>query len=196
MSQSNIGKIASTVALITLSLYAFSCAPKAAGVRAQVKTGQTNMDPAISTVSQQQAMNQGVNYQIRSISLPNDVAGGQIINVELVTPGNQYLPLTTQHIDGALETQGNYTDSARGLTLNVQARCSTDACGRYDLLLTVTKGGVRVFQTGAVSYKQDCKFFAVSIGSNVSQLFANLAAFTAKYNPYAADDAQNGSCNE
>lgn len=186
--------ISKVTGLIALSLFAFACAPKPAGVRAQIKTGQTNMDPAISANSQQQAAVQGTNYQIRSISLPSDVPNGQTVSVELVTPNNQYLPLTTQHVNGALEIEGNYPGSVPGMQVNVQARCSADACARYDFLLTVSKGGVRVFQTGAISFKQDCKFYTVSIGSNVAQLFPNLASFVARYNPVPADDGS--TCTE
>lgn len=194
-TNAKLSKVAGQVtALIAISLFAIACAPKPAGVRAQIKTGQTNMDPAISSNSQQQANVQGTNYQIRSISLPSDVSGGQSVSVELVTPNNQYLPLTTQHVGGALEIEGNYPGATPGMQVNVQARCSADGCARYDFLLTVSKGGVRVFQTGAISYKQDCKFYTVSIGSNVAQLFPNLASFVSRYNPVPADDGS--TCTE
>ena len=179
---------------IALSLTAFSCSPKASGVRAQVKTGQQNLDPSLSAISQQDATNQGVIYKINSVSIPNDVTAGQTVDVELITPSNQYLPLKTQHINGALETQGTYTDSVRGLQVLVEARCSANTCETYTLLLTVSKGGQKLFQTGAISYKDDCKFFSISIGLTVAPLFTNLGAFANAYNPVRVGDAASASC--
>ncbi|MBC7420768.1 MAG: hypothetical protein H7328_08570 [Bdellovibrio sp.] len=175
--------------IIALTCLSFSCSPKAAGVRAQIKTGQQSLDANVTALSQQQALVQGTNYTINSISLPSAVAGGQEVSIELKTPDNQYLPVTTKHLNGVLDTQGTYNDTARAQQVNIQARCTAGDCSKYTLLVTVVKNGTKLFQAGAISYKSDCKFFSISIGYNVAQIQSSLTAFEATYNPTPSNDA-------
>ncbi len=192
MSQNKMNKNFLILGFISLITVAFSCSPKASGVRAAVKTGQQNLSPAVSAQSEQQALNQGLLYKIRSVSTPNPINGGHEVSVEIETPSKQFLPLKTQHSDGQLETNGTY-DEARGIQLNVQARCTAEGCAKYAILLTVLENGQRKFQTGAISFASDCKFSVISIGSNVATLFSNLNAFEYHYNSVQPVNDQ-GSC--
>lgn len=188
-----------TLKVIILSVTAgflFSCSPKAAGVRGQVKTGQTNLDPSISAQSNQIAAQQGNLYEIRSVTLPKAAtSGGWDIDVVLSTPNNDSISLTTHHDSANLSTEGTFPDKARDLIVKAQSRCSSDNCEKYILLVTVLKNNAADFQTGAISFKSDCNFFSISIGRTVANLFTSLDQFNSKYNPTPANNAKDGeSC--
>ncbi len=139
------------LALISLSLVVFSCAPKKQGVRAQVKTAATPLNPGTSAVADQQAASQNAIYKISSISLPEINGSGVVINSDLLTPSGQYLPISTSHDIGQLDSQGVFTDSSRGLQVYVNARCSDSDCTKYLLLVTVVRNNQAVYQSGAIS---------------------------------------------
>lgn len=164
--------------LILLVFHSFSCSQKkASGVRGQVKKNQAVINPTTSTQAQQQAAAADALYKINSISFPNATGSGHTVEVELLTPGNEYLPVTTSHENGNLDSQGIYNDTARGLKVYVQARCSTDDCFKYILLVTVTRNNQSVYQTGALSYSNDCKFNSISVSPNAGQMYQNLSTF-------------------
>ncbi len=175
--------------VLFLSAFIFSCAPKkSSGVRAQVKSSQTNLNPAVSSAAEQQATLQNAVYKINTVSLPNLTGAGFTVNSELIDPSNQYLPVTTSHENGALDSQGVFTDSTRGLQVYVNARCSSDECFKYLLLVTVVRNNQAIFQTGAISYKNDCRFKSVSMGTNVGQMFQNMNDFESRYSNVMPDN--------
>jgi hypothetical protein len=193
MKTKNNGLQIFTVCVI--SLVVFSCAPKKSGVRASVKSTQTNLNPAVSSVAEQQATAQNAIYKISSISIPTDTDAGVTVSSELLNPSNQYLPITTSHENGAMNSQGVFNDSARGLQVHVDARCSADGCYKYQLLVTVVRNNQAVFQSAAISFKNDCSFKSISVGSNAGQMFRSMDEFESKYSNVApAEDID--SCLE
>lgn len=174
--------LTSIILMATLSLTALSsCSQKSKGVRSQVKSTNTNLNPAVSSQADQQAAAQNANYKIYSVSLPNQTGTGYSVDVQLTDPSNQYLPLTTNHDGGNLDSQGIYTDSARGVQVYVQARCSSDECYKYTLLVTVVRNNQSLFQSAAISFKNDCQFNAISVGANSGQMFRSLDELESRY---------------
>lgn len=167
--------------IFSLVVTGFSCAPKKSGVRASVKTGQTSLNAATSTVAEQQATAQNAIYKISTISLPTVTDAGITVASELLNPGNQYLPITTRHENGNLDSQGIFNDSARGLQVYVNSRCSDTDCYKYLLLVTVVRNNQAIFQSGAISFKEDCNFYSISIGTSTGQMFQSLNDFESRY---------------
>lgn len=163
---------------VTLSLFVTSCAPKKQGVRATVKTAQTSLNPGGSAVADQQATALNAIYKINSISLPSATDYGVVINSDLLTPSNQYLPISTSHENGVLDSQGIFNDSSRGLQVYVNARCSDAECTKYLLLVTAVRNNQAVYQSGAVSYKEDCQFWSISNTSSTGQMYNSMDAFS------------------
>lgn len=165
-------KIATSLVLVLVTITSFSCAKKASGVRGQVKKSEyLNMNPGVSAQAEQQASVQNAVYKIASISTPNMTDAGLTVDFEMLTPSNQYLPVTTHH-ENSLEAQGQYNDTQRGLQVIVSSRCSADDCSKYLLLITVTRNNTAVFQSAAVSYKDDCKFYSISVTNSFQTLDA------------------------
>ncbi len=184
MKLSNTTGLAQTLFKLAVSLIvtcSFSCAPKKSGVRATVKTGQTSLSAATSVPAEQQAAAQSSLYKISSISLPNATDAGVTIDSELLNPSNQYLPLTTRHENGILDSQGIFNDSARGLQVHVNSRCTDTGCTKYLLLVTVVRNNQAVFQSGAISFKEDCNFYSISVSTSSGQMFQSLNDFDSKY---------------
>jgi hypothetical protein len=167
--------------LLSLSLVAFSCAPKKQGVRAQVKTTGTPLSPGTSAVADQQATAQNAIYKISSISLPESTGAGVVVNSDLLTPNNQYLPISTAHEKGQLDSQGIFNDTSRGLQVYVNARCSDSECTKYLLLVTVVRNNQAVYQSGAISYKDDCNFYYVSNTSTTGQMHQSMDSFSSTF---------------
>lgn len=167
--------------LLSLSLVAFSCAPKKQGVRAQIKTSGTPLNPGNSAVADQQATAQNAIYKISSISLPESTGVGVIVNSDLLTPNNQYLPISTSHENGQLDSQGIFNDTSRGLQVYVNARCSDSECVKYLLLVTVVRNNQAVYQSGAISYKDDCNFYYVSNTASTGQMHQSMDSFSSAY---------------
>jgi hypothetical protein len=170
-------KLLFVVAFLSLS----ACAPKKSGVRAQVKTGQTSLNSGISAIAEQQAAAQNAIYKISTISLPKPTDLGVIVESELLNPTHQYLPVTTTHENGVLDSQGVFNDSGRGLQVQVRARCSDTDCYKYLLLVTVSRNNQPLFQSGAISFKDDCNFYSISMGTATGQMFQSIDAFDTKY---------------
>ena len=181
MLQINLTQKTMYIALISMGCFFSACSPKAEGVRGQVKSGQTNLNPNLTAQSNIQASAAGANFQIKSVTAPiaNDT-GGFDIDVELTSPANQPITFRTHHDQNAMETQGNYNDPS-GFQLTVQARCSLDNCSKYLLLVTVQKNSQKQFQTGAISFSTDCSFYTVSIAANVAPLLQSLNDFEMRY---------------
>ena len=161
-----------TITCLLLAMTSFSCAKKAAGVR-QKKTESVNMNQMVSTQSEQLAMNQTLLYKIATISQPEQTDSGVIVESDILTPANQYLPITTRHENGNLYSQGVYQDASKGAQVKIESRCTADDCSKYTMLVSVYRNNAVVFQNAAVSYKDDCKFYTVSTTNS----FQNLDAF-------------------
>ena len=163
--------------ILAIGLTAFSCAPKKQGVRATVKSGTTSLNPTTSAVADQQAQAQNAIYKISTITVPAVVDAGVEITAELLTPNGQYLPITTTHSASRLDSQGVYNDSARGLQVLINARCSDSDCFKYVLLVTVTRNNQAVYQSGAISFKDDCNFYSVANNSSTGSMYQSMDSF-------------------
>jgi hypothetical protein len=176
--------------IVVASVLAFaSCAKKGTGVKAQVKTTQDSLNPSVSAAADQQAASQNANYTVASVSVPNQTAGGYTVDSQLKSPSGELIPVTTHHENGILDSGGTYTDSARGLNVIVNARCTTSDCNKYLLLVTVTRNNAAVYQTLVVSYSNDCKFHSVSSSGSVGQYYTSMNQAAAS--SYAATPARN-----
>jgi hypothetical protein len=179
-----------TVKLILLSAVIIagfsSCSKKANGVRASVKSEQTNLNPSVSSQADQQAAAMNATYKIATISVPDESTNS--VNVELLNPSGQILPLTTTHANGKLISEGTYNDTQRGLQVVVQASCSADACYKYMIMVTVVRNNQALYQSIGISYKNDCKFNAVSASANVGVFLRTLQEVENKYQPRPQDD--------
>lgn len=174
-------QIKTWMTLLCVSFVAFSCAPKKQGVRTQVKTAATPLNSGTSAVADQQATAQNAIYKISTISVPESTDTGVVVNSDLLTPNSQYLPISTSHENGLLDSQGVFNDSARGLQVHVQARCSDSECTKYLLLVTVVRNNQAVYQSGAISYKDDCSFYYVSNTTTSGQMHQSLDSFSSAY---------------
>lgn len=163
------------VAIVALHCLS-ACSKKPTGIRAQVKTEADNLNPSVSAAADQQATALNADYSIYSISVPQQTSAGHIVELELRNPGGQFLPVITRHENGKLDSEGRYVDSQRGLEVWVQARCSSDNCAKYILLVTVVKNNQSVYQSLALSYKDDCKFNKVTSSGTIGTFYPSLNA--------------------
>ena len=176
MSQNSTNKILRMIFLNSLILVlAASCSKAPTGVKAQVKTQQTAITPG-STAATQQAASVNANYKIASIALPVSTDTGYSVDVQLQTPGGDYLPFTTRHENGNNLAQGTYSDDQRGLQVSIQASCTSQSCDKYLLLVTVYKNNQSVFQTFAISYSSDCQFYTAASSLSVGNFYSSAAA--------------------
>jgi hypothetical protein len=180
-TKTNLKRSTQWLILLSLSLVAFSCAPKKQGVRAQAKTTGTPLNPGTSAVADQQAVAQNAIYKISSISFPEASDFGVVVNSELLTPNNQYLPISTSHENGQLDSQGIFNDTSRGLQVYVNARCSDSECTKYLLLVTVVRNNQAVYQSGAISFKDDCNFYYVSNTSTTGSMHQSMDSFSSAF---------------
>lgn len=200
MAQSHISIFAKlAVAMLAVAVTLSSCSKKAQGVRAQIKTQRNDLNASASGQADAQAAAQNAIYRIYSVSIPNQTDQGYSVDVELQTPDGMVLPVSTHHNGGQLDSQGRYTDSARGLDVQVQARCSADSCAKYLLIVTVFRSQQMVYQSLALSYKDDCKFYSLSSSANAGTFYSNLntaeSSLPRQYpNAVPTNDALNGSC--
>lgn len=162
--------VLATAVLLSMS----SCSKKPSGIRAEVKTQKNDLNASTSAQAEAQAASLNANYTVLTVSVPSQTAAGHTVNVELQTPDGKVLPVTTQHENGYLDSQGNYTDSSRGLLVNVQARCSSDNCYKYIVMVTALRNNQMVFQSVALSYKDDCKFYSVSSSANAGSFYRSI----------------------
>lgn len=180
------------LAMITLLFMSVlsSCAKKDGGIRASVKTQQTNLNPTVSAQADQQAAAVNADYKISSIAIPTptQTSIGFTVGVELQSPSGEIIPLTTRHENGTLDSEGVYTDSQRGLQIYVQARCSQDNCFKYTLVVTSLRNNQAIYQSAAISYSDDCKFNAVSASYSAGSFIQNLNDADNKYNPAPRND--------
>lgn len=176
MSQIKTTKMNRILPLLALSLFClstFSCAKKASGVRGSVKkTESISMNQPVSTQAEQQAAAQNSLYKIATISTPAPTDNGVSVDFEILTPLNQYLPVTTKFENGNLNSSGTYQDPTRGNQVRMDSRCSADGCSKYLLLVQVIRNGATIFQTAAVSYKTDCSFYTISVTNSFSTIDA------------------------
>lgn len=169
------------ILLFGLSVLAFACAPKKQGVRASVKTGSTSLNPNSAAIAEQQAAAQNAIYKISTVSLPSATSYGVVVNSDLLNPSSQYLPISTTHSSGAMYTEGIFNDTSRNLQVHVNATCSDMDCTRYMLLVTTVRNNQAIFQSGAISYKDDCNFYSYSASNQAGQMFQSMDAFVSRY---------------
>ncbi len=194
MSQISTDKIMKLILLSFLSLSLFtSCAKEPAGVRATVKTQQTNLNPAVSAQADQQAAGAKADYKISTIAIPTQTAAGFSVDVELSTPSGERLPLTTRHENGNIDSEGVYNDTARSLQVHVMARCSQDNCTKYTVIVTTIRNNQAIYQATAISYKDDCKFHSVSASFNVGEFLKSLNEVDNKYSVSPKNDIESCS---
>jgi len=187
--------VAVTALLFLITITSFSCSKSPSGVRAQVKkTSSLNLNQPVSAQAEAQAAAQNVLYKIASVSTPTIPEDGSPIQVsfELLTPSNQYLPVTTSHSSSNLDAQGVYQDTGRGVQIYVSARCTPDNCSKYYLLITVVRNGQALFQSGALSYRDDCSsFYSISVTNS----FSSLDAFQTYVNAATQYAAPKNDCS-
>ena len=178
MSQINTLKVIRFVLIQILFFSMLSACSKApSGVSAHAKTQQNNLTPAASSQANQVAASLNANYNIATISLPKKNSSDISINSELTSPSGEVLPLTTVHSSAGLDSYGIYNDTQRGLQVRVDARCSNSSdCNKYILLVTVMKSNQMVYQTFAISYKDDCTFSVASTSVDSGKFFRELNA--------------------
>ncbi len=153
-----------------------SCDKQNRPVRPTTKTEQTVLSQDSSNQALQQAAALNANYTVATISLPNKTDKGYTVDVELKNPSGGVLPLTTRHENGQNAIDGTYNDTTRGLQVYIQASCSSDQCSKYLLLATVYKNNQPIYQTLAISYKDDCKFSVVMNSTSFGSFYQNLSA--------------------
>lgn len=179
----NTNKSMKCILLVFISLSVLSsCAKKPSGVRATVKTEQTNLNPSVSAQADLQGASVNADYKISTIAIPTPTAAGHVVDVELLTPSGESLPLITHHENGIADSEGIYTDSQRGLQVKVQARCSQqDDCSKYTIIVTTFRDNQAIYQAAAISFKDDCKFNSVSASFNAGQFLQSLNEIDYKY---------------
>ena len=173
---------------IFICAVSFSCAKKPSGIRAVKKTDTVSMNPAVSTQSEQQAQAQNLIYKITTLSIPKATESGFTVDSDLQNPDRQYLPITTSHNTTNLYSEGSFTDSVRKAEVYVQAECYGQDCYKYLMLVTVVKNNQTVYQTAALSFKDDCKFYSISVAQGVATFFKTIQdlddyANTRNYSP-------------
>ncbi|OFZ31972.1 MAG: hypothetical protein A2622_12100 [Bdellovibrionales bacterium RIFCSPHIGHO2_01_FULL_40_29] len=167
-------KMISFCMFVVLCAVSFSCAKKPSGVRAVKKTESVNMSPAISNQSEQQAQAQNIMYKLSTVSTPTITSSGHTVDSDLQTPDLDYLPITTSHENGNLYSEGSYTDAKRGARVLIQAECFGSDCYKYLLLVTVVKNNLALYQTAALSFKDDCRFYTISMAQGVGNFFQSI----------------------
>lgn len=176
-----------------------ACSKKPSGVRAQVKTQRNDLNGPVSQQADAQGAALNANYRIATVSVPNQTDAGVTIDVQLTTPDGLNLPVTTHHENGQLDSQGIYSDTARNLQIYVQARCSADNCAKYLLMISAVRNQQVVYQSVALSYKDDCKFYALSSSTNAGSFYYSLdeaeTRIAREYpNAVPRNDAVSGAC--
>lgn len=174
--QNNTKKLLKFVAFNTMILVlAASCSKAPSGVRAKVKDQQNTIAPVQTSQATQQAAAVNANYTIATVSWPREENGSYAVDVELQMPGTgEYLPITTRHNYNSQFSQGTYNDASNNVQVLIQASCSTDACSKYILLVTVYRNSQALFQTFAISYATSCRFNVVSSSGNVGSFYSSL----------------------
>ena len=185
--------------VLFLLMASFSCAKKPETVRAAKKTESINMDPAVSTSSQAQGTQQNVQYTIVSVDRPKTTDAGYTVDFEIQTPDKLYIPVTTSFDKSGSVSQGSFQDSARGLSISIKAQCRGDGCFEYLLIVTVNRTGTvtPVYQSAAVSFKDDLKFYLVDIAqgkANFFQTLEELASYSESHNFKARNDCTDSDC--
>lgn len=161
-------------ACILVTALSMSCAKKPETVRAVKKTDSISMNPAVTAQSQAQVSTKNYNYNIVTVSRPNATGTGFTVDAEIQTPDNQYMPVTTTHDATSTISQGSFQDTVRGAVVTVQAQCLGDGCLKYLLLVVVTKDNAKVYQSAAISYKDDLKFYFAAIAQGQGSFFESL----------------------
>ena len=173
---------------IFICAMSFSCAKKPSGVRATKKTDAISMNPAVTNQSEQQAQAQNLVYKIATLSVPVATETGFSVDADIQNPDRQFLPVTTSHESGNLYSEGSFSDAARGAQVYVQAECFGQDCYKYLMLVTVKKNNQTVYQTAALSFKDDCQFYSISVAQGVASFFKSIEdldnyANTRNYSP-------------
>jgi hypothetical protein len=174
INQNVISKMTHAVLMSCFVMMATSCDKPQRAVRATVKTQQV-ISPGPSSQADQQAAAMNVKYSLATIAVPEQTNAGYTVNVELQDPSNAFLPFTTRHENGTNLIDGVYNDTSRGLVVHIEARCSSNACDKYTILVTTFKNNVAVYQTFGLSYKDDCRFFVNNSTASFGNMYTNLS---------------------
>ena len=184
-------------AYVVLVAISFSCAKKQETVRAVKKTESIGMNPVVTAQSQAQVSTKNFSYNIVSVNRPTTSATGFTIDAEIQTPDNQFMPITTTHDQSGTMSQGSFQDSARGAVVVVQAQCLGDGCLKYLLLVSVTKNNIMVYQSAAISFKDDLKFYFAAIAEGQGNFFkdlTDLSSYGDSHNFVARTDCTEKDC--
>lgn len=173
--------------MVSVAVISFSCQKKATGVvQAKKTSGIGLVSQQVINNSIQYGAQNGANYTIATIDYPNCANGTCAVNIEIKTPSNSYLQFTTNH-NGYQDSYGTYNDPS-GAIVQIQARCSGAACDTYALLVNVQKNYQTMFQSAAISYKNDCNFYVANLSSqynmyqNIDQLLQYSTSATPQNN--------------
>ena len=156
--------------VVALSVFSFSCAKKAEGVRTIKQTQGKVMNAAVNTPSTNAGNAQGLLYTISVIDRPMvDEAdpNNLVINAEIKTPAGRYIPVSTTHVPGK-DVWGTYDDTDSGAKLDIRARCLKEQCATYVLLITVIKNGHSVHQILAISNSNEDFFNYENVNAQVA----------------------------
>ena len=156
--------------VVVLSAFSFSCAKKATGVRTVRQTEGKVINPAVNTPSVGAGNAQGLLYNITVIDrpIPGDSDGNSfVINAEIRTPFNRFIPITTTHVQGQ-DVLGTYNDAETGAQLDIRARCKGAQCEKYILLITVLKNNQSVHQVLAISNSNEEFFHYQNVNAAVA----------------------------
>ncbi len=151
--------------IAVLTVFSFSCAKKATGVRTVRQTEGKVMNEAVNTPSANAGNAQNLLFLITVIDRPaldESDENTSIVNAEIKTPAGRFVPITTTHTLGAdnkyQDAGGIYNDPDSGAQLNIRARCLKEKCATYVLLITVIKNNQSIHQLLAIS-NSDQDFF-------------------------------------
>lgn len=184
-------------AYVFLVAISFSCAKKPETVRAIKKTEAIGMNPAVTAQSQAQISTKNFNYNIVSVSRPQVSATGFTIDAEIQTPDNQFMPITTTHDSTGAMSQGSFQDTVRGSVVVVQAQCLGEGCLKYLVLVSVTKNNQMMYQSAAISYKDDLRFYFAAIAQGQGTFFqtlTDLSSYGDSHNFVARNDCTENDC--
>jgi hypothetical protein len=142
------------------------------------------LDPNKNRNADAQAFDSATRYKVWAISNVKKTTTGNRVTLYISQPptpeelekGNSIsdtkIEVTTVHENGVNDYSARKSLPNRR-TLDLIARCSSDECERYDVILNTGRGGTQVeFQNYVVAFKRDCKFYSSSVvtGSGLEYL--------------------------
>ncbi len=156
--------------IMALTVFTYSCAKKAAGVRTIKQTEGKVMNEAVNTPSANAGNSQGLLYAISVIDRPSSDESNEataVVAAEIKTPNGKYVPITTTHTQGQ-DAGGVYNDTDSGTQLDIRARCLKPKCATYILLVTVIKNQSSMHQVLAISNSTEDFFHYENLNASVA----------------------------